>query len=65
MRSYSITPCSTREQVQFVTFLNKVGGYDEVMRLSREVRAIRRAGHSPKLVLDPETKKYTAQISTP
>lgn len=63
MPSYSLTLFSLREQAKFARALYKVGGYDELIRLDREVRAIRRAGHKPKLVRDPVTKKYTAEIA--
>ena len=43
---------------RFVKFLEKVGGYDEVMRLNRELRRVRAAGGEPKMIRDGKTKKY-------
>lgn len=49
------------DQARFIRLLNKVGGYDEVFRLNRELRAIKNAGKKPKLVRDATTKKYSVQ----
>lgn len=50
---------SRSDQARFVRFLEKVGGYDEVLRLNREFRRVKAAGHKPMIVRDEVTKKYS------
>lgn len=52
------------DQAKFVKFLEKVGGYDELLRINRELRRVRAAGGKPKVVRDETTRKYRVTAAT-
>ena len=51
------TVLTQREQSETGNLARRVGGYDEMLRLETELRAVQRAGGNPKLIIDPETKR--------
>jgi len=49
-----ITP---REQSEIGALARQLGGYDEMLRLESEMRVIQKKGQTPKLIIDPITKR--------
>jgi hypothetical protein len=46
-----------REQSETGALARRLGGYDEMLRLETELRAVQRQNKTPKLVMDPVTKR--------
>lgn len=51
------TVLSSREQSETGALARQLGGYDEMLRLEAEMRALQKKGQTPKLVMDPLTKR--------
>lgn len=51
------TVLTPREQSETGALARRLGGYDEMLRLETELRAVQRAGGRPKLVTDPVTRR--------
>ena len=51
------TILSSREQAETGALARRVGGYDVMIRLERELKRIQDAGKTGKIERDPETKQ--------
>jgi hypothetical protein len=51
------TVLTPREQSETGALARRLGGYDEMLRLETELRAVQRLNKTPKLVMDPVTKR--------
>lgn len=51
------TVLTPREQSETGALARRLGGYDEMLRLEMELRTIQRQKKTPKLVMDPVTKR--------
>ncbi|MEG3093380.1 hypothetical protein [Sphingomonas sp. PB1R3] len=51
------TVLTPREQQETASIAWQLGGYDDMFRLERELRAIKAAGKRPKMVIDQATGK--------
>lgn len=51
------TVLTAREQSETGALARQLGGYDEMLRLEAEMRALQKKGQTPKLEMDPVTKR--------
>ncbi len=52
-----VTILTPKEQAEIGALARRLGGYDEMLRLESEMRAIQQKGQTPKLVIDPITRR--------
>lgn len=51
------TVLTPREQQETASIAWRLGGYEDTLRLERELKAVKAKGKTPKMVMDPVTKR--------